>query len=270
MQPPVLLADILAANTLLTLDKGEVAIPEKMLNRLLSGLPLPMPLVSVELACQSGFFELSVQLDLREQGLPLRPKVKQKFDLERLRLDPTNQFVLIKPRGGLQVDEGSTGRRKLSPMAKALLTTILHTPTLLKLVRDRFPKNINYEHGRLHVDLSTLGPIQSLVAKETPIGHVQLTPMQYLNIHDVDIRKGAVVLRYRFEKEGLLEALRSAPPEGFYAPGDLSGSERRTRRLLPPPEERVPETPAERAVRLGAAGVERGKMLFDRVMRSRR
>ena len=123
MQPPVLLSDILAANSLKSLEDGEVLIPEKMLNRLLSSLPMPLPLAGVRLVCRSGFLEVSVQLDLREQGLPLRPKVKQKFDLERLRLDPVNQFVLLKPRGGLKVDEGSVGRRRLSPVARALLAT---------------------------------------------------------------------------------------------------------------------------------------------------
>ena len=268
-QAPALIADILSANTLLTLGEGELLIPEKMLNRLLGSVPMPLPLAAVELACQSGFFEVSVQLDLREQGLPLRPKVKQKFDLERLRLDPINQFLLLRPRGGLSVNEGSVGRRRLSPMARALLTTMLHTPTLLKLVRDRFPDNISYEHGRLHIDLSSIEAISGLADKEAPVGHVNLKPMAFLNIHDVDIRKGAVVLRYRFEKEALLDSLRTSPPEGFYpdAPGR---AESRAARMLPPPEERVRETPAERAVRLGRIGAEQGRMLLGRIMRGRR
>lgn len=268
MQPPVLLADILSANSLKTLERSELAIPEEMLNRLLSSLPLPLPLAGLHLKCQSGFFEVSIQLDLRGQGLPLRPRVKQKFDLERLRLDPENQFVLIRPRGGLQIDEGSVGRRRLSPMARALLTTILHTPTLLKLVRDRFPQNITYEHERLHIDLSSLDAIKGLVAREAPVGHVTLRPMEYLNIHDVDIRKGAVVLRFRFEKEDLLGQLRAAPPEGFYKNGAPGPSER-SPLMLPPPEERVRETPAERALRMGIAGVRQGRKLFGRVMRNR-
>ncbi len=268
IQPPILLADILSANSIKSFEDQELAIPEQMLNRLLSSLPLPLPLAGVTLLCQSGFFELGIQLDLRAQGLPLRPRVKQKFDLERLRLDPTNQFLLLRPRGGLQIDEGSVGRRRLSPMAKALLTTILHTPTLLKLVRDRFPQNVRYEHGRLHVDLSSVDAIKSLVAREAPVGHVTLKPMSYLNIHDVDIRKGALVLCYRFEKDDLLEQLRSAPPSGFYK-DSAAAAETRATRMLPPPEDRVRETPAERAVRLGIAGVKRGRTLFSRVMRNR-
>lgn len=262
IQPPTLLADFLGANTLETLGRGELLLPEKMLNRLLSSAPLPLPLERVDLACQSGFFLLTVQLDLREQGLPLRPQVQQMFELERLRLDPVNQFILLRPRGGLHIDEGSLGRRRLSPMARALLTTMLHTPTLLKLVRDRFPKNVSYEHGRLHIDLSGLGPIQEMLAREVPLGHVQLKPMEFLSIHDIDIRKEALVLLFRFSKAPLLEHLTSDPPAGFYAPPEPS---QRARRMLPPPEERVQETPAERALRLGRAARERGRGLLQRL-----
>ncbi len=233
IQPPILVADILNANTLETLGRSELILPEVMLNRLLSAAPLPLPLETVHLACQSGFFMLTVQLDLRNQGLPLRPRVQQMFELERLRLDPVNQFILLRPRGGIKINEGSLGRRRLSPMARALLTTILHTPTLLKLVRDRFPQNVSYEHGRLHINLSELGPIQSLVEREVPLGHVNLHPMEFLNIHDVDIRKGQLVLRLRFQKEDLLKTLQAEPPEGFYKNPEAGPS--RARRMLPPP-----------------------------------
>ena len=269
MQPPVLLADVLSANSLNTLGEGEILIPEEVLNRLLSSAPLPLPLDTVHVACRSGFFHLSVQLDLRGQGLPLRPRVQQMFELERLRLDTINQFILIRPRGGLQIDEGSVGRRRLSPVARALLTTILHTPTLLKLVRDRFPKNVVYEYGRMHIDLSGVGPIRSVVEKRLPLGHVDLQVVRFLSIHDVDIRKGVLVLRYRFEKERLLDALRESPPPGYYdAPP--ARAEQRAERLLPPPEERVSASAAERAVNLGRAVGRRGRRLLDAVRRNKR
>ena len=262
IQPPVLIADILNSNSLRSMEKGELFIPEKMLNRLLGSVPMPLPLVGIKVICKSGFFEMSVQLDLREQGLPLRPQVKQKFDLERLRLDPSKQFILLKPRGGLYVNEGSVGRRRLSPIARALLTTMLHTPTLLKLIRDRFPKSVQYEYNRLHIDLSSMEAIQSLIGRETTVGHVHLQPMTYLNIHDVDIRKGSVVLRYRFEKAELLETLQGAPPQGFYK-DEEARTEKRTTRLLPPPEDRVSETPAERAYRLSRASVRQGRKIAE-------
>lgn len=263
IQPPTLLADFLSANTLDTLGRGELHLPEEMLNRLLSAAPLPLPLDRVRLACQSGFFEVDIQLDLREQGLPLRPQVQQMFELERLRLDPLNQFILLRPRGGLRIHEGSVGRRSLSPMARALLTTLLHTPTLLKLVRDRFPKNIQYEHGRMHIDLSTVDAIKELVAREVPLGHVNLKPMEFLNIHDVEIRKGALVLLFRFEKPELLAALRRDAPADFYQ--DPKRPTRDARRLLAAPEmaSYVEESPAERALRLGRAVRDRGAGLLS-------
>jgi hypothetical protein len=263
IQAPILLADFLGANSLETLGRGELLLPEVMLNRLLSAAPLPLPLERVDLTCQSGFFLLKIQLDLREQGLPLRPQVQQMFELERLRLDPHNQFLLLRPRGGLYIDEGSISRRRLSPVARALLTTLLHTPTLLKLVRDRFPKNVQYEHGRLHIDLSGLGPIQELIQREVPLGHIQLKPLEFINIQDIDIRKGALVLLFRFEKEPLLLTLRADAPPGFYQ--DPSQGARHARKMLPPPEERVRETPAERALRLGRVARDRGLTLLDRL-----
>ena len=270
MQPPILLADILAANSLATLGDSEIMIPEEMLNRLLGSAPLPLPLDKVHVACRSGFLLLSVQLDLRGQGLPLRPRVQQMFELERLRLDTLNQFILLRPRGGLHVDEGSVGRRRLSPVARALLTTMLHTPTLLKLVRDRFPKNVVYEHGRLHIDLSGVGPIEGVVGKKAPIGHVDLQILKYINIHDVDIRKGAMVLRFRFEKDQLLDALREPPPDGFYDKERAEDRpEDRPERLLPPPEERVQPSTAERAIKIGSSIAGRGASLLRRV-RNRR
>ena len=71
------------------------------------------------------------------------------------------------------------------------------------------------------------------------------------------------------EEEGLLETLCSEAPDGFYSSDDTR-PETRSRRMLPPPEERVPETPAERAIRLGQVGVRRGRSLLEKVIRSRR
>jgi hypothetical protein len=265
MQPPALLADILDANSLDSMEDSELFIPEAMLNRLLGAAPLPLPLTTVHLACRSGFFLLTVQLDLRGQGVPLRPRVQQMFELERLRFDSLNQFILLRPRGGLHINEGSVGRRRLSPVARALLTTILHTPTLLKLVRDRFPDNVVYEHGRMHIDLSNIEAITGVVTKSTAIGHIDLQILKYLNIHDVDIRKGAIVLRYRFEKERLLDALREAPPEGYYKHNRPPRAESRSERLLPPPVERMQPSKAEKALRLGTSIAGRGARLFRRI-----
>jgi len=215
---PLLIADLLDGNGLDNLGEGELVIPESMLNTLLSSIELPLPIAGVDLKCQSGYFAVVVKLDLRGQGLPLKPEVEQMFELDRVRLDPINQFILIKPRGGLRVREETVSTSRLSPMATAVLTTMLHTPTLLKLVRDRFPKRVNYDNGRVHINLAGTAAMEGIAGREIDLGHVKLHLLDFLTIRDVDIRKRQVVIRFRFEKEQLLAKLREPPPEGFYAP----------------------------------------------------
>ena len=247
---PLIIADLLDGNGLNNIGGGELIIPESMLNTLLSSLDLPLPIAGVDLRCQSGYFALVIKLDLRGQGIPLRPEVEQLFELERLRLDPLNQFILIKPRGGLRIREETISRSRLSPMAGAVLTTMLHTPTLLKLVRDRFPRRVHYENGRLHINLAGTSAMEGLAGKDIELGHIKLQVLDFLTIRDVDIRKRQVVIRFRFEKEELLAKLREPAPEGYYIPKRPEAPESR---MLPPAggSTQSNESRAERAVRVG-------------------
>ena len=136
-------------------------------------------------------------------------------------------------------------------------------------MRDRFPGNVVYEFGRLHIDLSTIAPIEGVVSKKLAVGHVDLQILKYLNIHDVDIRKGAMVMRYRFEKDRLLQMLRDPAPEGFYKIAPSSTAPQQPQRLLPPPSERVQPSRAERAFKIGSSIAGRGVSLIRRVRKNR-
>ena len=213
---PILFADLLDANTWKLLGDGEINLPEAMLNRLLNANRMPLPITEIALTCQSGYFLITVRLDLHGQGLPLKPEVSQMFVLERVRLDPLNKFILLRPKGGLRINEETLGKSRLSPLAKALVMTVLHTPTLLKLVRDRFPRTVNYENGRLHINLGGMSGVAESLDREITVGHVKLKLLDSLSIRDINIRKGKVVIRVQFAHERLLETLLSPPPEGFY------------------------------------------------------
>ncbi len=210
---PLLVAELLGGNGLDNLGEGEFIIPESMIQAALGGLELPLPIAGVAVECRSGFFKVIVRLDLSAQGLAIKPQVEQMFDLERLRIDPLNQFILLKPRGGLIVREETLDRQRISPLARAVVQTVLHTPTLLKLVRDRFPRSVHYENGRLHINLAAVGLMESPLGRPIPLGHVELKILDFLTIRDVDIRREKVVIRFRFEKERLLEHLRQPAPK---------------------------------------------------------
>lgn len=255
LDTPGLVGDILSANGLSTLGGGEIVIPESLLNRLLSGLDLPMPLESIDVACQAGYVLISVNLNLRGHGLPIRPKVQQMFQLERLRIDPVNQFILLSLRGGLRIREESLGRSRLSPVASAIISSMLHTPTLLKLLRDRFPKSVNYVHGKLHINLAGSGLLEG---HEVALGHVNLNVLEYLTIRNVAIKRGAVVIHFRFDKEAMLAELHSEPPEGFYDPPERPETELNPARLLP--EQAGASDDRSRPKRALDAGVRASKM----------
>ena len=244
---PILIADLLDGNSWSGLGEGELNLPEAMLNRLLNSAQMPLPISELNLTCQSGYFLVTVRLDLRNQGLPLRPEVSQMFVLERVRLDPINKFILLKPKGGLRVNEETLSRSRLSPIARALVTTIIHTPTLLKLVRDRFPRTVNYDNGRLHINLAGMSGVAESLDREIELGHVKLKLLEVLSIRNIEIRKGRVVIRARFEHERLLSILHSPPPEGFYDAPEPEPD------LNPPRQAMLPPAPSDES-RLERAG----------------
>lgn len=267
---PFLVADLLDGNTWDGLGKGELTLPEGMFNKLLASVQMPLPIVAVELTCQSGLLLLTIKLDLNANGLPLRPQVQQLFELERVRIDPINKFVLIKPVGGLRIREETLSRSRLSPMGRALVSTILHTPTLLKLVRDRFPRQINYDNGRLHINLAGLDGVRESLDRDIELGHVKFRLLDAISIRDIDIRKGRVVVRYDFQKEKLLERLNAPAPDGYYrteTPPD--GPETNPARMLPstasgaPPASRIDT--AKRVISAGrGVGRSIGRGLINR------
>lgn len=234
MKTPVnaLLSELLDGNTWDALGDGRFYLPEKMLADLLGGVSMPDPLDRIQLLCRPGHFVIRVRVDLRSKGVPLTPEVQQIFELEQARIDPIGRFVVLRPQGGLQIVEESLGIGSLPPMAKLIMGRILHTPTLLALVRDRFPRQLSYEHGRLHIGLGNVKALEKVIE----IGDARVRLLDVLTVRNMRVETGRVVVRVRFDKDALLTGLRTpgkdddprppvedqmpAPPPGMPAPGE--------------------------------------------------
>lgn len=255
-----LLAELLEGNAWDTLGEGRLHIPERLLADLLARAPMPDPIDRVQLLCRPGHFLVRLRVDLRARGVPLAPEVEQVFELEQARIDPIGRFVVLRPQGGLQLVESSLGIGTLPPMAKLIMGRILHTPSLLALVRDRFPRQLSYEHGRLHIGLGNLDALD----KTLSIGAAQVRLLDVLTVRGMRVETGRVVVRVRFDKDALLAALRTpAPPETARAPVD-------DRMPAPPTDMPDPgEGAAETALRLGRQVGAAGVRLLGRALRRR-
>ncbi len=254
-----LLAELLDGNTWSALGEGRFCLPEAMLDGLLGELSMPDPIDRVRLLCRPGHFLVRLRVDLRSKGVPLTPEVEQVFELEQARIDPIGRFVVLRPQGGLQLVEESLGMRSLPPMAKLIMGRILHTPSLLALVRDRFPRQLSYEHGRLHIGLGNL----SALDKVLPIGDARVPLLDVLTVRNMRVETGRVVVRVRFDKDALLTALRTPRPAE-----EDDGRPPVDDRMPAPPKHLPPPTEgaAEMALRLGKRVGSTGARLLGRAL----
>lgn len=272
MKLPVetLLADLLADNAWATLGEGNLHLPEVMLDGLLAQLSMPDPMDRVSLICRPGHFLIRVRVDLRSRGVPLTPEVEQVFELEQARIDRIGRFVVLRPRGGLQIVEESLGMSRLPPMAKIIMGRILHTPSLLALVRDRFPRMLSYEHGRLHISLAGVDALDRTIT----IGEAQVPLLQVLTVKGMRVESGRVVVRLNFDKEALLVALRTppAPEPGADTPAEGAAEADPTEHRLEPRPQIVPppQTATETAVRIGLQLGGAGVRFLNRAISRRR
>jgi len=253
MKLPVhsLLAELLDGNAWDALGEGRFCLPERMLDDLLGQLSMPDPIDRVRLVCRPGHLLLRVRIDLRSKGVRLTPEVEQVFELEQARIDPIGRFVVLRPQGGLQLVESSLGMRSLPPMAKLIMGRIVHTPTLLALVRDRFPRQLSYEHGRLHIGLGNL----SVLDRVLPIGDARVPLLDVLTVRNMRVETGRVVVRVRFDKEALLTALRSPrPEEGAVDRPPVDDRMPAPPANMPPPSEGAAETALRLGKRVGSVG----------------
>lgn len=259
---PTLLAALLEANAWAPLGEGRFAIPEGLLADLLARAPMPDPIDRVTLLCRPGHFLIRVRVDLHGKGVPLAPEVEQVFQLEQARLDRIGRFIVLRPQGGLQLVEESLGLKRLPPMARLVMGRILHTPTLLALVRDRFPRQLSYEHGRLHISLAGV----SALDRDIDIGSAKVPLLDVLTIRSMRVETGRVAVRFDFDKAALIEALRSPGGAGERAEaGDAPGDE-----TMPPPPSDMPapvEGGAEVALRIGKQAAGAGLRLINRTLR---
>lgn len=253
MKVPVhaLLAELLDGNSWSALGEGRFCLPEQMLDQLLSKAPMPDPIDRVRLLCRPGHFLVRLRVDLRSKGVPLTPEVEQVFELEQARIDPIGRFIVLRPQGGLQLVEESLGMRSLPPMAKLIMGRILHTPSLLALVRDRFPRQLSYEHGRLHIGLGNVGALEKVLE----IGDARVPLLNVLTVRNMRVETGRVVVRVRFDKEAFMTALRTPrvdgedaerPPVDDRMPAPPSN--------MPPPAEGAAETALRLSKQVGSAG----------------
>lgn len=263
---PSLLAALLDHNTWAALGEGRFSIPEQLLADLLAQVSMPDPIDRVTLLCRPGHFLVRVRVDLHGLGVPLAPEVEQVFQLEQARVDSIGRFVVLRPQGGLQLVEESLGIKRLPPMAKLVMGRILHTPTLLALVRDRFPRMLSYEHGRLHISLANIAALD----REITLGGARFPLLRVLTVRGMRVEMGRVAVRLDFDKEALVTALRK-PAAAAGAP-DAAGEGSRTPPdpHMPPPPSDMPapvESGAEAAIRIGRQVGEAGFRLLGRALR---
>lgn len=218
---PSLLAALLEHNTWAALGEGRFVIPEQLLADLLGQAPMPDPIDRVTLLCRPGHFVVRVRVDLHSKGVPLAPEVEQVFQLEQARIDGIGRFIVLRPQGGVQLVEASLGIKRLPPMAKVVMGRILHTPTLLALVRDRFPRQVNYEHGRLHISLAGIGALD----REVKIGGASFGLLRVLTVRGMRVEMGRVVVRAEFDKAALVAALQAPAGGGADASAGVAGAE---------------------------------------------
>ncbi|MCA9538552.1 MAG: hypothetical protein KC620_06670 [Myxococcales bacterium] len=244
---PLIIADLLENNTWAELGNGHLNLPEAMLNRLLGSISMPGPIRRLRLTCRPGTLVITVQLDLHEKGIPLEPEVDQVFELEQVRLDAAHRFIVLRPIGGLVLREETLSRRRFSPFVLAALNRILHTPTLLGLVREQFPRHISYEQGRLHISLSDVPALR----KTFKIGGARVPLLSVLHIRGIRIVPGRAVIRLALDKAAFVDALRAPPPEP-------EATEERPEPEAPAASAPMPfpeETPVDAARRMGRAGL---------------
>ena len=241
---PSLLAALLEHNTWAALGEGRLVIPEQLLADLLGQAPMPDPIDRVSLLCRPGHFVVRVRVDLHSKGVPITPEVEQVFQLEQARIDGIGRFIVLRPQGGVQLVESSVGMKRLPPMAKAVMGRILHTPTLLALVRDRFPRQLSYEHGRLHISLAGIGALD----REVKIGGASFRLLRVLTVRGMRVEMGRVVVRVEFDKAALVAALRAPAGAAEAAEAEMAEGG------MPDPPSDLPvpvESGAEVAIRIG-------------------